>query len=120
MAYTPTVWKTGDVITAVKLNKAEDGIADAYDVMYVDFAFNAETHEYVTESVLADVLEAIGDGKYVVFRNAISEGTYAFYQIVEYDSSSISIVNIYNNQGSLAMDGLKWTSEGFATWPTVG
>ena len=29
MAYTPTVWETGDVITAVKLNKAENGIAAA-------------------------------------------------------------------------------------------
>ena len=29
MAYTPTVWATGDVITAAKLNKAENGIAAA-------------------------------------------------------------------------------------------
>ena len=29
MAYTPTVWETGDVITAAKLNKAEQGIATA-------------------------------------------------------------------------------------------
>lgn len=29
MAYTPTEWETGDVITAEKLNKAEEGIADA-------------------------------------------------------------------------------------------
>lgn len=29
MAYTPTVWETGDVITAEKLNKAEQGIAAA-------------------------------------------------------------------------------------------
>lgn len=29
MAYTPTVWETGEVITAEKLNKAENGIAAA-------------------------------------------------------------------------------------------
>lgn len=29
MAYTPTVWATGDTITAEKLNKAEQGIAAA-------------------------------------------------------------------------------------------
>ena len=29
MAYTPTVWATGDTITAEKLNKAENGIAAA-------------------------------------------------------------------------------------------
>lgn len=33
MAYTPTVWETGDVITAEKLNKAENGIAGAYPVV---------------------------------------------------------------------------------------
>ena len=36
MAYTPTVWETGDVITAEKLNKAEQGIADA--VEFFDFS----------------------------------------------------------------------------------
>jgi len=29
MSYTPTVWQTGDTITATKLNKAEQGIAGA-------------------------------------------------------------------------------------------
>ena len=29
MAYTPTVWETGDVITAAKLNNMEQGIEDA-------------------------------------------------------------------------------------------
>jgi len=29
MAYTPTTWKTGDKVTAEKLNKIEQGIADA-------------------------------------------------------------------------------------------
>lgn len=31
MSYTPTEWKTGDVITAEKLNKAEQGIKNAHD-----------------------------------------------------------------------------------------
>lgn len=29
LRYNPTVWQTGDVITAVRLNKMEDGIEDA-------------------------------------------------------------------------------------------
>jgi hypothetical protein len=32
MAYIPTVWASGDVITAEKLNKAEEGIAAAAEV----------------------------------------------------------------------------------------
>lgn len=31
MAYTPTEWKSGDVITAEKLNKLEEGVASAGD-----------------------------------------------------------------------------------------
>lgn len=29
MSYTPTNWKTGDVVTSSKLNKLENGVADA-------------------------------------------------------------------------------------------
>lgn len=29
MSYEPTEWKTGDVVTAAKLNKLEDGVANA-------------------------------------------------------------------------------------------
>lgn len=29
MSYTPTAWQTGDVVTAEKLNKLEEGVADA-------------------------------------------------------------------------------------------
>ena len=28
MAYTPTEWKTGDIVTAEKLNKLENGLAN--------------------------------------------------------------------------------------------
>ena len=28
MAYTPTVWKTGDIVSSEKLNKLENGVAD--------------------------------------------------------------------------------------------
>lgn len=29
MSYTPTNWKTGDIVTSEKLNKLENGVADA-------------------------------------------------------------------------------------------
>lgn len=32
MRYTPTSWVTGDIITAVRLNKMEDGIEDADEI----------------------------------------------------------------------------------------
>ena len=35
MSYTPTTWNTGDTITATKLNKIENGIANAGSAMIV-------------------------------------------------------------------------------------
>lgn len=57
MAYTPTVWATGDVITAEKLNKAEQGIAAAGPVM-IPAEYNAETYT-ITLSASYDDLEAL-------------------------------------------------------------
>lgn len=36
--YTPNEWKNGDLITAEKLNHAEDGIKNAYDPVVVKFS----------------------------------------------------------------------------------
>lgn len=38
MAYTPTNWSTGDTVTATKLNKLEQGIANAGSVATVRFS----------------------------------------------------------------------------------
>lgn len=45
MAYTPTVWATGDVITAEKLNKAENGIAGAYEIVTLTPTFGTPVYE---------------------------------------------------------------------------
>ena len=57
MAYTPTVWETGDIITAEKLNKAENGIAAAGPVM-IPAEYNADTYT-ITLSASYDDLEAL-------------------------------------------------------------
>lgn len=35
MAYTPTNWKSGDVVTSAKLNKLEQGVADCLSVVTI-------------------------------------------------------------------------------------
>lgn len=57
MAYTPTVWATGDVITAEKLNKAEEGIAAAGPVM-IPAEYDAVTFK-ITLSASYDDLKAL-------------------------------------------------------------
>lgn len=54
MAYTPTVWETGDVITAEKLNKAEQGIAAAIPFVDCSEITPYENSVYITED--SDVL----------------------------------------------------------------
>lgn len=43
MAYTPTTWVTGDVITATKLNNMEQGIANAGGAVIVGYTFEDGT-----------------------------------------------------------------------------
>ena len=80
MAYTPTVWVTGDVITAAKLNKAEQAIAknstqippiSYFDVnnshAYLGFVYdtNAETTNI---EVLSESIEITSTRQSVIFQ----------------------------------------------------
>lgn len=58
MAYTPTEWASGDVVTSQKLNKLEQGVAGA-GFSVVEFEFDTTNTKYVsvrtTESILAEL-----------------------------------------------------------------
>lgn len=45
LRYDPTVWQTGDVITAVRLNKMEDGIQDADEIPINEVSGSTVTEE---------------------------------------------------------------------------
>lgn len=59
MAYTPTNWQTGDVITAEKLNKLEGGVADSFAPFIVNVSFDPDTQEYSTDKTYAEVYSAL-------------------------------------------------------------
>lgn len=66
MSYTPTVWKSGDVVTSEKLNKLEEGVAASDSVLMVtigesngSLAFNHTAGEIMSAALLS--------GKLVVF-----------------------------------------------------
>ena len=50
MAYTPTNWSTGDTITATKLNKLENGVANSggrkYPTVTVNITHKTEDHSW--------------------------------------------------------------------------
>lgn len=56
MAYTPTTWATGDTITSTKLNKMEQGIANAGAVMI------ATDSDNVLDKTFAEIYNALHDG----------------------------------------------------------
>ena len=71
MAYTPTVWANGDVITATKLNKAENGIAAAYPLV-VTISSDA------FDKTFAEVLAAFPN---VVVQDSIPDTVDLYYAI---------------------------------------
>lgn len=65
MAYTPTNWQTGDVITAEKLNKMENGIAGSS----LEVIFTVTTNdELVPNETFENVLAALTAGIPVTFK----------------------------------------------------
>ena len=125
MAYTPTVWVTGDVITAVKLNKAENGIA-ANSVLTV--MVTKEDNAYVADKEFADACAAVEAGQDVrlIYVQAgvgpLPEMRY-IYDLKKYMIASESIVGLcfisadLNGGGVLAVTGLQWSADGISTWP---
>ena len=88
MAYTPTEWVTGDVITAEKLNKMEDGIESASSGgggggLIVNFSNNTP------DKTTAEIAAAASAGQIVVFKWSYEGGMF------------IGIANITLSNGSM-------------------
>lgn len=56
LRYSPTAWVTGDIITAVKLNKMEEGIEDADDI-----PVNTVTGSTVTQALTPNEFYVFGE-----------------------------------------------------------
>ena len=63
MSYTPTNWSKGDVVTSAKLNKLEQGVADAGDIFVV--TFNTDNTNWTADKTCAETKAAIESGKRV-------------------------------------------------------
>lgn len=59
MAYTPTQWETGDIITAEKLNKAEQGIAAANPV-FIPVTYDEAANAYVLGASYNELKALVG------------------------------------------------------------
>lgn len=63
MAYTPTEWKTGDIVTAEKLNKLENGIMSG--AQYIPITHDDYTDISTLEASYNDIINAINNGQMI-------------------------------------------------------
>lgn len=74
MSYIPTEWKTGDVITADKLNNMESGIANGGSggstaiIATITPAPDDELYEYKCDKTFDELVQALEGGKQVYFK----------------------------------------------------
>ena len=119
MAYIPTEWQTGDIITAEKLNKAENGIAAA-SAFVCSIEFTSATEATIDQDY-ADIVAAVRSARPVIFLNDDAEtGVITYFTLLqaldEYqtDPNTVVLSSIYEGNiykfSFLETDGvLKWT-----------
>ena len=112
MSYTPTEWKTGDVITSSGLNKMEEGIAAASSGGGGAFVVGYNTTE--TAMVLDKTAQEISDAfhnSFVMFAGAFGADTYQSQYMcwkIEEDESGylFSFMNMDGNSFSFSAQTL--------------
>lgn len=81
MSYVKTVWETGDVITAEKLNNLENGVESASGEKIVG---TIDTATGAANMTWNEIKDAIFSGKTVIMLFGGSDGTGPFLQIPVY------------------------------------
>ena len=76
MSYTPTEWKTGDIVTADKLNKLENGVASAGGGGSLVCEYDPDNN-YALNYTYQQIADAAASGKIVVI--AYPEESFANY-----------------------------------------
>lgn len=64
MAYQPTVWARGDVVTSAKLNKLENGVKATGEALYVELMIDGETGWL--NKTLSEMVSAANSGNRVI------------------------------------------------------
>lgn len=92
MAYEPTEWKKGDVVTSAKLNKLEEGVAAAGVTPFI-VEWDGESGTQTVQTC-QDTFDAFKAGRVVLFKDLNgsegSEGYVAFTSINKYVSDDVT------------------------------
>ena len=110
MAYNPTNWKSGDVVTSAKLNKLEQGVADAGGggVLVVNVVLNSPTSTPTLDKTWQEIHDA--DLSVVVSKGANAKTALVTDVIAPASSSSLvhTVRTIGTNGGSASIE--QWTT----------
>lgn len=83
MSYIPTLWQTGDIITANKLNNMENGIvsANSGEPFLITFIYHDDPllPYYTADKTLEEVSEAYNQGKWIIACEDDSEDIFQLY-----------------------------------------
>lgn len=119
MSYEPTEWKTGDVVTSAKLNKLEQGVADAGGILVLPAPDNtgalSETWQTIYDTASAGTLVFINYNVEVgtpnVFHDIVSEIGVGDGSVAE---EGVYFVSTMNNQLFTTAD-----SDGYPASPPI-
>lgn len=78
MAYEPTNWKTGDVVTSAKLNKLEQGVAAGSGVLVVHSTYDESTQTEHLDKTWQEIYDASHNGSLVVSTAEEADGETVF------------------------------------------
>jgi hypothetical protein len=101
MSYTPTEWKTGDIVSSQRLNKLEEGVKDAYEFVRIkavpsESGILAEKNGTEIDAIVAagniPVItigdeEVIGVAYYVGKLGEVKTASFASIAIIEQDNT---------------------------------
>lgn len=122
MAYVKTVWATGDVITAEKLNKAEEGIEANSRLVYMAKAEKEGAQiPVITEGDFDDACACIEAGGIVSLSVVTTDGSVFQYYSCAYYTDEPAVIDLFSvntQQGQLKPFGLEWAESGLAEWPS--
>lgn len=119
MAYEPTQWKAGDTVTSAKLNKIEQGIANAGRANILVAHCGISSQEESAASIEPEILPTSLD----VTLGEILNADFTIVQIIiEDEVDYVFIRNIYSNDGVYTLhlsDGSEFYAEAEEDYPTI-
>jgi len=74
MSYEPTTWKSGDVVTSSKLNKIEQGIANAGGGGGLVVTLTIVGGDTTCDKTAGEMATALSNGTHIVFKEADDSG----------------------------------------------